>query len=146
MAISSLPVFFERELLKLKDELVAYTDETQLWEIKSGISNSAGNLCLHLIGNLNHFIGATLGNTGYVRDRDAEFAQKNIPCHQLLSDIDQVIVTVKNTLASLPASAYEKDFPLLVNNKVVSTEFMVLNLLAHLSYHLGQINYHRRLM
>ena len=64
-----------------------YKNEEDVWKIKEGISNSAGNLTLHLLGNLNHFIGATLGNTGYVRERDKEFSLKNIPRIQLVEDL-----------------------------------------------------------
>ncbi len=48
---------YVRDLLKVKQEIKSYKDERKLWVIADGISNSAGNLCLHLIGNLNHFIG-----------------------------------------------------------------------------------------
>ncbi len=146
MLHQSLPEFYERDLLKLKEEIDLYKNETNLWLVKNEIINSAGNLCLHLIGNLNHFIGATLGNTGYVRTRELEFSSKNIPRRQLIAGIDKTIDMVKNTLGQLAEEDYEKDFPLLKHDKVVSTEHMLLHLLTHLGYHLGQINYHRRLI
>ena len=71
--LQTLSSFFRKDLSKLIGEIDLYKNETDLWKIKDGISNSGGNLTLHLIGNLNHFIGATLGNTGYVRERDKEF-------------------------------------------------------------------------
>jgi uncharacterized damage-inducible protein DinB len=146
MLHETLPDFFIRDLLKLKDELQQYKSETQLWVVDKQVSNSAGNLCLHLIGNLNHFIGSCLGNTDYVRTRDVEFSSKNIPLQQLLSDIDATAAMVKNTLTKLTVEDYTKDFPLLMQNRVVTTEQMLLHLLTHLSYHIGQINYHRRLL
>ena len=146
MLHQSLPEFHERDLLKLKEEINLYKSESDLWVVKNEISNSAGNLCLHLIGNLNHFIGATLGNTGYIRTRELEFSSKNIPRTQLIAGIDKTIDVVKNTLGKLAEEDYKKDFPLLKHDKVVSTEHMLLHLLTHLSYHLGQINYHRRLL
>lgn len=146
MAYIQLSPFFERDLLRLKDEVTLYKNEADLWVVKPHISNSAGNLCLHLIGNLNHFIGATLGNTGYVRERDKEFTQKNIPRAQLLADIDAVIVVVKNVLGNLPEETYGTEFPLPVANNRMSTQQMLVYIFAHLSYHLGQINYHRRLI
>ncbi len=146
MLYQSLPYFFERDLLKLKEEINGYKNEAGLWVVKNEISNSAGNLCLHLIGNLKHFIGATLGHTGYVRTRDLEFSSKNVPRQRLNEEIDLVLTVVKETLAKLPAADYEKDFPLLMQNQTVSTGQMLLHLLTHLSYHLGQINYHRRLI
>ena len=146
MLSQTLSEIYERDLLKLKEEINLYKNETDLWLVKNEISNSAGNLCLHLIGNLKHFIGATLGNTGYVRTRDLEFSSKNIPRKKILSDIDETILIVKNTLGKLSATDLEKDFPLQVFNKVFSTQHMLLHLLTHLSYHLGQVNYHRRLI
>ena len=141
-----LPTIFERDLRKLIDEINLYKDEDKLWEIKDGISNSAGNLCLHIIGNLNHFIGATLGHTGYVRHRDDEFALKNIPRQDLLINIGITILIVKDVFADLKEEEFEKDFPLQVFGRPEKTGFMMVHLAAHLSYHLGQINYHRRLI
>ncbi len=146
MLHQSLPELFERDLLKLNEEITLYKNEADLWVVKNEICNSAGNLCLHLIGNLNHFIGATLGNTGYVRTREVEFSSKNIPREKLNAELDKVIEVVGNTFSKLSAADYEKNFPLLKHDKVVSTEHMLLHLLTHLSYHLGQINYHRRLI
>jgi uncharacterized damage-inducible protein DinB len=145
MLVDVLLEIFERDLLKLKEEIEAYKHENDLWIVQKDISNSAGNLCLHLIGNLNHFIGATLGNTGYVRDRDKEFSSKNIPRAEMTEALDKTIVIVKDTLQKLSASDLEKDFPLEKHGRIVTTEHMLVHLLAHLSYHLGQVNYHRRL-
>ncbi len=138
--------FFERELLKLKEEIGLYTEGSTIWEIRPGISNSAGNLCLHLIGNLNHFIGAVLGNTGYIRQRDDEFALKNIPRSELILNIDQTILMLKNTLQECSEADFGKTYPLDKHGKVVTTRYMLLHLLTHLNYHLGQVNYHRRLV
>lgn len=146
MLTTTLMELFERDLNKLIEEINLYKDEDQLWLVKEGISNSAGNLCLHLVGNLNHFIGATLGNTGYVRHRDDEFALKNIPRQDLVININNVMLVVKNTLNKLSTEDLEKDFPLEKHGKIVSTTHMLIHLLVHLGYHLGQINYHRRLL
>ena len=146
MLKNSLIELFERDLQKLKTEIDLYKDEDNLWVVKEGISNSAGNLCLHLIGNLNHFIGATLGNTGYVRHRDDEFSLKNIPRQDLVMNIENCILIVKSTLLKLTDDDFEKEFPLEKHGTIVSTIDMLLHLFGHLSYHLGQINYHRRLL
>ena len=137
---------FERDLLKLKEEISLYKDFKNLWKIQKSISNSAGNLTLHLIGNLNHFIGATLGNTGYIRQREKEFSDKNISVTTLNKEIDAAILTIKATLTSLPAESLENNFPLEKHGSIIKTSFMLLHLSSHLSYHLGQINYHRRLL
>ena len=146
MVKEALLEIFERDLGKLKEEISLYTNENNLWKTEKQISNSGGNLALHLIGNLNHFIGATLGNTGYVRERDKEFSDKNIPVQKILNNIDATIIVVKNTLSNLTAEDFEKVFPLEKHGQIVKTDFMLLHLLAHLEYHLGQINYHRRLI
>lgn len=146
MLSQSFTEVFERDLLKLAEELNLYSDENKIWVTEKSISNSAGNLALHLIGNLNHFIGATLGNTGYIRNRDDEFALKNISRSAILSDIEKLIPVIKNALVKLTDSDFSKDFPLEKHGKIVTTHFMLLHLVSHFSYHLGQINYHRRLL
>ena len=146
MLKETLAVLFERDLNKLVTEINLYKDEDKLWLVPEGISNSAGNLCLHLMGNLNHFIGATLGKTGYVRHRDDEFSLKNIPRQDLLINLANCILIVKETLEKLPEDELNKDFPLEKHGEVVSTMHMLIHLFGHLSYHLGQINYHRRLL
>jgi len=146
MVTNALIELFERDLQRLKNEIELYKNEDNLWILKEGISNTAGNLCLHLLGNLNHFIGATLGNTGYVRHRDDEFSLKNIPRQDLITNLDNCILIVHETLEKLSAADLEKDFPLEKHGSIVSTENMLIHLYGHLSYHLGQINYHRRLL
>lgn len=145
MLSKTLIEIFERDLNKLKDEIRLYKDENSLWTVKNEISNSTGNLCLHLIGNLNHFIGAALGNIGYVRNRENEFAAKNISRKELIIEIEKTIEVVSATLKKLSIEDFEKDFPIQMHNKIVKTDFMLLHLLTHFNYHLGQINYHRRL-
>ena len=112
MLKETLAGLFERDLNKLVTEINLYKDEDKLWLVPEGISNSAGNLCLHLMGNLNHFIGATLGKTGYVRHRDDEFSLKNIPRQDLLINLANCILIVKETLEKLPEDELNKDFPL----------------------------------
>jgi len=137
---------YGRDILKLRDEISAYKDEKAVWVTEGEISNSAGNLCLHLIGNLNHFIGAQLGNSGYVRKREEEFTLKNIPLQELLAGIDKTKEIVLNTLEAMDEKAFELDFPEKRNGVTHRNDFMLLHLLAHLNYHLGQVNYHRRLL
>ncbi len=143
--LTTFSSFFERELNHLTEEINLYKNDAQLWLVKEGISNSGGNLALHLIGNLNHFIGAVLGHTGYVRERDKEFSLKNIPRSQMVEEISKISAVIKSTLSALPEDDLQKDFPVQINNKTSSTGFILMYLLAHFNYHLGQINYHRRL-
>nr|WP_315246399.1 DinB family protein [uncultured Flavobacterium sp.] len=146
MLIQTLKSLFNRDLNKLKEEIESYQIESQLWLIDKNISNSAGNLCLHLIGNLNTYIGAELGKTGYVRDRPLEFSLKNVSKKELISKIDQTILVVNNALDSVTEADLESVYPQIVFEKEMTTGFFLVHLSTHLAYHLGQINYHRRLI
>lgn len=145
MQAQILKTILLRDLEKLRKEIEAYRQENKLWHAEKSISNSAGNLCLHLVGNLNTYIGAELGKTGYVRHRDLEFSLKNIPRQELLDKIDATMLVVETTLDKLTDEELKQEYPLLVYAEKTSTEFLLVSLIAHLGYHLGQINYHRRL-
>lgn len=137
---------FQRDLNKLKVELNAYKDESTMWLLSNEVNNSAGNLCLHIIGNLNHFIGAILGDTGYIRKRDLEFSLKNVSKVDMIAQINDTQEILERTLSSLNVEDLEKRYPLDVFGEAMTTEFFLTHLVTHLSYHLGQINYHRRLL
>ncbi len=137
---------YERDLNKLKEEIELYSDEADLWKIGGEITNSAGNLCLHLTGNLKHFFGAVLGGSGYVRDRDAEFSSKNVAKSELLQSIDETETIVRSTLEKLSDADFEKTYPIEVFGKPMTTGFFLVHLATHLNWHLGHINYHRRLL
>ena len=137
---------YGRDILKLKDEIARYKAEKILWVTAADISNSGGNLCLHLVGNLNHFIGAVLGKNGYQRERDKEFSLKDIPVTELINMIEKTRAVVINTLSAMSEKDLELDFPEVKHDKILKVDFMLLHLLAHFNYHLGQINYHRRLL
>jgi len=148
MLLDTLITLFKRDLNALKHEINLYNDEANLWLVEGEVSNSAGNLALHLVGNLNHFIGAILGNTGYVRQRDLEFSSKHIPKDKVLQDIDATIITIEQVLKSLTEDDLKKDYKEKVFKDigVMSTMYFLMHLSMHLAYHLGQVNYHRRLL
>jgi uncharacterized damage-inducible protein DinB len=146
MLIETLKKLFNRDLNKLKSEIELYKDEKKIWYIEKGIANSAGNLCLHLVGNLNHFIGAEIGKTGYVRVRELEFSSRGVSKIELISKVEETIKVVDSSLDKLKEEDLEKEYPLLVFDKKTSTEYLLVHLSSHLTYHLGQINYHRRLL
>jgi len=143
---TSLTALYKRELNKLKDEISSYSNNDILWKIDIDIKNSAGNLVIHIIGNLNHFIGAILGNSGYIRQREKEFNDKNIPKEFIINQIDEVKVILEEVFSSLTKEDLDKKYPLEVFGKRMTTEYFLLHLYGHLNYHLGQINYHRRLL
>ena len=146
MITTVLISLFEKELDNLTEEIKAYEQDEQLWKTSDGITNSGGNLCLHLTGNLQHFIGATIGESGYIRNREAEFKLKNIPKQKLLEEIENTKRIVTDTLEQVSKKELDSDFPIQVFDEPLTTEYFLVYLLRHLSYHIGQINYHRRLV
>ena len=146
MLIESLQTLFSRDLNKLKTEISLYQDEKKIWYVEKNIANSAGNLCLHLIGNLNTYIGAEIGKTNYIRNRDQEFSLKDISKAELIRKIEETILVVDDALNKLTDQALQEEYPMLVFEKKTSTVYFLVHLTTHLAYHLGQINYHRRLL
>jgi uncharacterized damage-inducible protein DinB len=141
-----LKSLFIRDLKSLSKEIESYQDESKIWHVEKDIANSAGNICLHLIGNLNTYIGAEYGKTGYIRQRDLEFSLKNIPRTELLEKIDQTILVIEKALDAVTYEQLQGEYPLLVFAEKTTTEYFLVHLATHLTYHLGQINYHRRLL
>lgn len=146
MIIETLKSLYNRDLNKLKLEIESYPNESQIWMIDKHISNSAGNLCLHLIGNLNTYIGAEISKTGYVRNRPLEFSLKDVPKAELINKIEETTIIVNNALDSLTEADLELIYPQIVFEKEMTTGYFLIHLSTHLAYHLGQINYHRRLI
>ena len=146
MLIKTLIKLFNRDLNKLKDEINGYSNESNLWVVDKAVSNCSGNLCLHIVGNLNHFIGAELGGTGYIRQRDLEFSLKDVPREELLRQVDDVMKTVEEALSKLTQEDLEKEYRRRVFEDYMTTGYFLVHLSTHLAYHLGQINYHRRLL
>ncbi|MBS1917044.1 MAG: DinB family protein [Bacteroidetes bacterium] len=146
MLQQTLAELFERDLNKLTKEIESYTNENDLWKTAEGISNSGGNLCLHLIGNLKHFVGKVLGNIPFERNREKEFSDKNVPVADLLKAVAETKSAVAGTIKKLDDATLQKNYPVNVFDKEMSVESFLLHLYGHLNYHLGQINYHRRLL
>lgn len=142
----SLITLFERDIQRLYNEVQSYPNDAALWVLPTTIKNTGGNLALHLCGNLNHFIGAMLGNTGYVRDRDLEFSTKDVSIKELLILIEDVKSVVAQSLEGLTDEQLNEDYPLEPLGYRMTTAYFLIHLNGHLNYHLGQINYHRRLL
>lgn len=136
----------ERELNGLKDQLNAYESESDMWVLPEGISNSAGNLAMHLVGNLRHFIGVMLGGSDYIRNRKHEFAGRDVPREEILATIDEALAEVPEVIRKLKNEDLEAGYPLeLAGVRFTSGDFL-LHLLSHLAYYSGQIDYHRRII
>lgn len=137
---------FERNLNNLIIEIELYKKEENIWRVEKSVSNSAGNLTLHLIGNLHTFIGREIGKTNYVRNRELEFTQKNVSRQELIDSVNNTLGMIKKSLLSVTNDELKKDYPILKFPKVETNEYLLVHLTNHLTYHLGQINYHRRLI
>ena len=135
-----------RELDTLRDEIRSYPDERDLWTVPPGVRNSAGNLALHLAGNLRHFVGGVLGGSGYVRDREAEFRRRDVPREEVLALVEAAREEVESALARLDPAGLDAEYPLEIVGRRPRTGDFLLHLGAHLAYHLGQIDYHRRIV
>lgn len=146
MNLKELNQLFQRDLEKLGHELQAYTTEENLWIVDKEISNSTGNLTLHVFGNLRHFIGLDLGGIAYERNRDREFEAKGIQLSVLLLELEEVKKIVSSSLLGLnPIRMGDKSLHAFFGHQM-SIGFFLIHLYGHLNYHLGQVNYHRRLL
>ena len=141
----SLIEVFQKDLNRLKSEVELYDSEESLWIISKGINNSAGNLCMHILGNLNNFVGTILGKTGYVRNRPAEFSEKTSK-ENLILEIIKTTEMVNLVISNLDSETLERLYPENVFGEEMKTDFFLIHLVGHLNYHLGQINYHRRIL
>ncbi len=137
---------FTKDLESLAKEIELCDEETVLWRVAPGITNSIGNLTQHLIGNLNHFIGATLGDTGYVRNREAEFSERYFSKQELILELGKTSKMLEKVLYSLTQEQLDKTYPYETFGYSMTTNHMITKLASHLGYHLGQINYLRRIL
>lgn len=138
--------FYARDIRRLIEEVNLFSNEEDLWKTQGSVKNSAGNLALHIIGGLNYLIGTTLAQTGYVRDRDQEFSRKGIPRKDLVAQLEQLIPMITGTLTAFTADRMEAEYPLRFDDMNVPNSYVLVQLLAHLNYHLGQVNYLRRII
>lgn len=142
--IADLRRLMARELATLRREVEAYPDDACLWAAVPGLSNAGGTLALHLCGNLRHFIGAGLGQSGYVRDRETEFSTRGISRAEVVAEIDRAAADVDAALQDLDPARLREPFPLAVGGGHPQARLFLLHLLAHLAFHLGQLDGHRR--
>jgi uncharacterized damage-inducible protein DinB len=146
MNTKELNLLFQRDLSKLQEELLAYQQEEKLWMVEGKIANSGGNLALHLLGNLRHFITADLGGFTYERDREQEFGATGKSRAALLDELDLVKEQVEKSLVSLDPNKLGDLSIHSFFGYQMTIGYFLMHLYGHFNYHLGQINYHRRLL
>jgi hypothetical protein len=143
---ADLAALLDRDLRTLRRELEAYPDERQIWQEVPALPNSAGTLALHLAGNIQHYIGGRFGATGYVRDRDAEFARRGVPRAELVAEIERARVAIRSGLERLGPEALDAEYPEVIAQSRIRTGDYLVHLCTHFAYHLGQLDAHRRMV
>lgn len=144
MSNSVLAGLYQRDLRKLIEEVNLFKNEENLWKTQGSVKNSCGNLVLHIIGGSNYLIGTLLAKTGYVRHRDQEFIKRGVPGEELVAQLEALIPMITGTLNALTSEQMEAEYPILFDDKKVPVSYVLVQLLSHLNYHLGQVNYLRR--
>src|SRR5882672_7490919 len=134
-----------RELEGFEREVVLFPDDEILWKTLPGVTNSAGNLAMHVAGNLQYYVGTVLGGTGYRRNRDAEFARRSGTREEVVSDLHQAAKTVRDVLPEMKDDKLADEFPELVMGMKFRTSTFLVHLCAHAGFHLGQAGYLRRI-
>lgn len=137
---------YENDLRILINEVSQFKDEENLWRTAGTVKNSSGNLVLHITGGLNHYFGAMLAQTGYIRNRDEEFSKKGVTREDLRAGLEALIPMIIRTLNAMTQKEMEADFPVIFDGEKKPAMYVVVRLYAHLDYHLGQVNYLRRIL
>jgi len=146
MLSNVLANFYERDIRKLIDEISLFNNEENLWRTEGSVKNSSGNLALHIIGGLNYLIGTTLAHTGYVRDREQEFISKGVQRKVLVMQLEALILMINKTVKALTPEDMEAEYPIFFDKPKTSVSYVLVQVLLHLNYHLGQVNYLRRVL
>lgn len=146
MLSNLLKDFYVRDIRKLIEEVNLFKEEENLWRTYGSVKNPAGNLVLHIIGGMNYLVGTTLAQTGYVRNREEEFTQRGVEKKELIAQLEELIAMVSKTLNGLTPEQTDAEYPIFFDKPKTSVNYVLIQLLAHLNYHLGQINYIRRVL
>lgn len=146
MLARELAALYARDLTRLAQELGAFPDTASVWQTVPGVSNAAGTLALHLEGGLRHFIGFRLGQIEYKRDRPLEFSARDVDRDELVARIEAVRASIPQVIASLSEARLDKIDPNNGTDQPLTTRQWLIHLYGHLSYHLGQIDYIRRVV
>ena len=141
----SITALLDRELAGFQRELDLFPDDETLWRTLPGVPNSAGNLALHVAGGLQHYVGAVLGGSAYIRNRDGEFSRRTGSRGELVEELQKAAVAVRTVVPNLTNAVLELDFPeAVIPDRRIQTLRFLLHLCAHASFHLGQAGYLRR--
>jgi hypothetical protein len=141
-----LATLFRRDLAKLIQHLESFPDDESLWQVLPGVSNAAGNLALHIEGNLREFVGHQLGQLSYVRNRSLEFSARGLSRREICAQLTELKDTIPMVIENLSEEQLEMEYPEVVLVTATSTREFLIHLYGHLNWHLGQVNYLRRIL
>lgn len=144
MLATELAALYIRDLGRLVQELRAFPDTPALWRVAPGVINAAGTLALHLEGNLREYVGRQLGQMAYTRDRPREFSARDIEQAELVSRIEALRDAIPKVIGALSPGRLDATYPEPFDGSPISTRQFLIHLSGHLNYHLGQIDYLRR--
>jgi len=143
---AELATLYFRDLSRLIQQIGAFPTDAMLWQTVPGVTNPAGNLALHLEGNLREFIGRRLGQVAYSRNRPLEFSNKEVPKQELIARLEDLRAMLPSVIASLAEPALEAEYPETVLETPLSNLAFLIHLYGHLNWHLGQLDYLRRVL
>ncbi len=141
-----LATFFHRDLTRLGQQIEAFRNDEALWRTLPGVSNAAGNLALHIEGNLREYVGRQLGKLPYSRNRELEFSLRGLSKHELGTRIAELRRSIPSIIEELSSEQMEMEYPEVVLEIAISTQEFLIHLYGHMNWHLGQIDYLRRIL
>jgi len=141
-----LASLFRRDLAKLIHHIESFPDDESLWQVLPGVSNAAGNLALHIQGNLREYVGRQLGQLSYVRNRPLEFSAQGLSRQEICAQLTELMHSIPFVIGNLSEEQLEMEYPEVVLEAATSTREFLIHLYGHLNWHLGQVNYLRRIL
>jgi uncharacterized damage-inducible protein DinB len=143
---NELAALYRRDLAKFAKQIESFPTDELLWQTLPGVINPAGNLALHIEGNLSEFVGRQLGGLPYQRNRDLEFSSKQGTRADLSARLAKLSESIAAVIEALNADQLEKEYPQVVLDRPMSTGEFLIHLYGHLNWHLGQVDYLRRMI
>jgi len=141
-----LATLFRRDLAKLIQHIEGFPNDESLWKVLPGVSNPAGNLALHVQGNLREYVGRQLGQISYVRNRELEFNARGLSRREVCAQLTELMHSIPLVIENLSEEHLDKEYPEVVLKTATSTREFLIHLYGHLNWHLGQVNYLRRIL
>jgi Protein of unknown function (DUF664) len=143
---NDLAFLFRRDLAKLSKQIESFPSDEALWKTLPGVTNAAGNLALHIEGNLREFVGRQLGQIPYLRNRALEFSASGVSRDQLVARLTELRDAIPSVIENLTQEQMDMEYPQVVLEAAMSTKQFLIHLYGHLNWHLGQVDYLRRIL